>query len=178
VPARPPDDARARPRARSGPRPRHGSRRIALALPAVALCGLVIGLIDWSPAPAREAADRAPTAGERVQRLEHQRAVNDAVNDLAARRTAIRHRLRRAVRPAGQAAAANALADAYGVARETLDGSGAALRRDSPIRTSLRDAERSYQRLARAAQKRDRRQWRDARRQTRRHEAYLERALG
>jgi protein kinase-like protein len=179
VPERTADETRHAPRPRPAPRPR--SRRVRARLgvvgPAVALCGLVVGLVDWSapPAPAPPPADRSPAATERAKRQVE--AVSDAVEDLAARRVVLRSELRAARRPAGQAAAAKALAGAYREARGALSGPAATVRGTAPIRAGLRKTESAYRRLAATARARDRRAWRLARRETLRREARLERVL-
>jgi Protein kinase domain len=177
VPPRVEGLAPARPRRRPRPRPRLLGGRLRLALTAVALCGFVAGVVDWSAPPASSGADRVPAAAERAQRAEHIEAVGDAVRRLDARRVALRRELRRARRPAGQAAAARALAAAYGDTREALPGPAVAIPGAGRIAERLRETERAYRRLASAARSRDRRAWRVARRATVRREAGLERAL-
>jgi Protein kinase domain len=166
-------------RRRSEPRPRRvrAPRRLGLAVPAVALCGLVLGLVDWSAPPAPPAAEPAPAAAERSQQVAHVSAVSDAVERLADRRVALRRELRAARRPAGQAASARALADAHRKARAAMSGSPAAVPGEAHIRAGLRATESAYRRLASTARARDRRAWRLARRETLRREARLERLL-
>jgi serine/threonine-protein kinase len=178
VKARPPDDApvAARPRAVARPRRSRAGLGIGIVVPAVALCGLALGLVDWSAPPAP--SDPAPAAAEReARRTEQVRAVGDAVDKLAARRVALRRELAAARRPAGQAASAGALADAYGRAREALAKPSQGVAAAVPMRSALSDTESAYRRLASTARARDRRAWRQARRETRRREAQLERVL-
>jgi hypothetical protein len=135
-----------------------------------------LGLVDWSAPPAP--SDPAPAAAEReARRTEQVRAVGDAVDKLAARRVALRRELAAARRPAGQAASAGALADAYGRAREALAKPSQGVAAAVPMRSALSDTESAYRRLASTARARDRRAWRQARRETRRREAQLERVL-
>jgi hypothetical protein len=173
VTPRPPDEARAAPRPRAVARPRRKRTRIGIgiALPAVALCGLAVGLVDWSAPPA--APDRAPAAAERARLGEQVRDVENAVERLAARRVGLRRELAAARRPAGQAASARALADAYGNARKRLPDSAAT----APIRAGLGGTERAYRKLAATARARNASAWRRARGETRRREAQLERTL-
>jgi hypothetical protein len=143
-------------------------------VPAVALCGLAVGLVDWSappePSPPR-AVEAAPAGAEQA------RAVRESVERLGARRVALRRKLGEARRPAGQAAAAGALADAYARTRAALAKPSAAVPAAEPIRTALGETESAYRRLAATARARDRRAWRQARREIERREARLERAL-
>jgi Protein kinase domain len=171
--------ARPRREARSAARPRRArsGRWIALALPAVALCGFVAGLIDWSGDPRPASPAPAPAAAERARQAAHVEAVGAAVEDLAARRVALRRDLREARRPAGQAAAARALAGAYESTREALPDSPARGPREAAIRAGLRGTEAAYRSLASAARGRDRAAWRRAVRATERREAQLARAL-
>jgi Protein kinase domain len=177
VTPRPPDDVRvaSRPRAVARPRRRRTRIGIGIVVPAVALCGLAVGLVDWSAPPA--APDRAPAAAERARQTEQVRAVGDAVEQLAARRVDLRRQLASARRPAGQAAAAGALANAYGRTREALAKPSAAVPAARPIRRALRETEGAYRRLAATARARDRSAWREARRATRLAEAQVERTL-
>jgi hypothetical protein len=133
--------------------------------------------VDWSPPPAPAPPDRAPAAAGRARLGEQVKAVEGAVERLAVRRVALRGELAGARRPAGQAASAKALAKAYGRTRETLASPAAEVTAAAPIRNALRDTESAYRHLAAAARQRDRRAWRQARRETRRREAQLERAL-
>jgi hypothetical protein len=178
VTPRPPDDVRvaSRPRAVARPRRRRTRIGIGIVVPAVALCGLAVGLVDWSAPPA--APDRAPAAAERARLGEQVREVEDAVERLAARRVALRRELAAARRPAGQAASARDLANAYGRAREALAKPSATVPAATPIRRVLGETESAYRRLASTARARDRRAWRQASRETRRREAQLERTLG
>ena len=145
-----------------------------LAVPAVALFGLAVGLVDWSgqpePSPPR-AVEAAPAA------VEETRAVREAVRELGARRAALRQKLADARRPVGQAATARALADAYGRASEALAQPSAAVPAAVAIRAALGDTESAYRRLAATARARDPGQWRRASRATRQREAQLERTL-
>jgi Protein kinase domain len=180
VPRRTQEDARVTPRPRPVARPRRLRARIGFGalVPAVAVCGLALGLIDWSAPPAPgPPGDRARAASERAERAADVRAVNRAVRELAARRVALRRELRNARRPAGQAAAAGALARAYRQARAALPESATAVPGVAPIRAGLRETETAYRRLASTARARDRRAWRLARRETLRREARLERVL-
>jgi Protein kinase domain len=174
------EDARVTPRPRPVARPRRRRPRIAIgvAIPAVALCGLAVGLIDWSTPPGPEPpAARAAAAAERAERAAQVKGVSEAVEQLAARRARLRRQLRAARRPAGQAASARALADAYRKARVALPAPSAALPAAAPIRAGLRETENAYRRLAASARARDRLSWRVARRETRRREARLLRVL-
>ena len=173
-----PDEARvaSRPRAVARPRRRRTRVGIGVVVPAVALCGLAVGLVDWS-APSSPPPDRAPAAAEPARQTEQVTAVGDAVEQLAARRVDLRRDLAAARRPPGQAAAASALANAYGRASEALAKPSAAVPAVRPIRAPLRETESAYRRLATTARARDRRDWRQARSETRRSEAQLERAL-
>ena len=184
VPPRAKDDTAASPRPQLQPRRRRGSRPavtrkwVAIALPLAALCGLVVGLIDWSNQPApRTASPAPPVAAEQARQADRVRAIETAVGDLAARRARLRGELRDARRPAGQAAGARALAGAYRDARTSLPGAGDAVPGEVRIRAALRETEGSYRRLAAAARSRDRREWRAARRETARSEAALRQAL-
>jgi hypothetical protein len=178
VTPRPPDEPRAASRPRAVARPRRARTRIGIGVvvPAVALCGLAVGLVDWSGPPAPR-ADRAGVVAAQARQAEQARVVEEAVERLAARRVALRRELASARRPAGQAAAAGAMADAYGRAREALGRSAAAVPAAGPIGGALRDTESAYRRLARTARAQDRRAWRLAVRETRRSDAQLERAL-
>jgi Protein kinase domain len=180
VPQRTQEDARVTPRPRPVARPRRLRARVGIGvlIPAVALGGLALGLVDWSAPPAPDPpADRARAAPEQAQRAAHVKAVSEAVEQLAARRVALRRDLRAARRPAGQAAAARALADVYRKARRALPASSTLVPATAPIRAGLRDTEGAYRRLASTARARDRRAWRLARRETLRREARLERVL-
>jgi Protein kinase domain len=180
VTPRPPDEPRAASRPRAVARPRRARTRIGIGVvvPVVALCGLAVGLVDWSgpPAPASP-SDRASAAAERARQTEQVRAVGDAVEQLATRRVDLRRRLASARRPAGQAAAAGALADAYARTRDALAKPSAAVPAAAAIRGGLRETESAYRRLAAAARARDPGPWRRARRETRQREAQLERTL-
>jgi hypothetical protein len=179
VPPRTEEESRVAPRPRAVARPRRARARVGIGVvaPAVALCGVALGMVDWSAPPAPPPSDRAPAAAERALRAEQVRAVGDAVENLAARRVALRRELTAARRPAGQAASASALAEAYGRTREALARSAAAIPAAAPIRGALRETEGAYRRLASTARERDRRAWRLATRETRRREAQLERVL-
>jgi hypothetical protein len=183
VPERVQEDARVTPRPRSVPRPRRRSARlgIGVVVPVVALCGLAVGMVDWSAPPATgpppDRASAAAAEAERAERAEHVSTVGDAVDRLAARRLALRRELRAVRRPAGQAASARALADAYGKTGDTLARSAGTLPATVPMRRALRETEGAYRRLASTARARDRGAWRRARRETRRREAQLERVL-
>ena len=176
VTPRPPDDARVASRPPAAARPRRTRTRmgIGVVVPAVALCGLAVGLVDWSgppePSPPR-AVEAAPAA------VEETRAVREAVRELGARRAALRQKLADARRPVGQAATARALADAYGRASEALAQPSAAVPAAVAIRAALGDTESAYRRLAATARARDPGQWRRASRATRQREAQLERTL-
>jgi hypothetical protein len=164
-------EARPVRRPRPVPRPRRSRAglRLGVAAPAVALCGLALGLVDWSePPPAAERPSAAAAAQARQAA-----AVKQAVGELAARRVALRRRLADARRPAGQAAAARGLARAYRRGRGALPAAPAV----APVRASLRHTEAAYRRLGAAARRQDRSAWRAARRETLRREARLERAL-
>jgi hypothetical protein len=187
VTPRPEDETRI---ARRPPRPVPRRRRprarvgIGVVAPAVAVCGLALGFIDWSsaPAPGPPQGERAPAATDRAQRADRlraqqARAVGNAVEKLATRRVALRRDLACARRPAGQAAAASALAAAYRDARRALDGTAARVPAAAPIKAGLRRTEKAYRRLAATARARDRGAWRQARRETARGEAQLERTL-
>jgi hypothetical protein len=171
---------------RAVPRRRRPRARVGLGVvaPAVAVCGLALGLIDWSssPAPGPPQTERTPAVASKPAptaeaRAEQARTVSDAVERLATRRVALRRDLAAARRPAGQAAAASALAVAYRDARDTLDSAAAKVPGAAPIETGLRRTERAYRRLAATARANDRAAWRKARRETGRREAQLERAL-
>jgi Protein kinase domain len=168
-----------RPRPVARPRRRRPRVGIAVVLPAVAACGLALGLIDWSASPASAPPlDRARApAPEQPQRAAQAKAVREAVEDLAVRRVALRRKLRDARRPPGQAASARALADAYRKARRALPASSRAVPDAARIRAGLRETEGGYRRLATTARAQDRRAWRLARRETLRREALLERVL-
>ena len=181
VPERPREDARVTPRPRPVARPRRRRPRVAIGVvvPAVALCGLAVGLVDWSTPPAPEpSAARAAAAAERAARAAQVKGVSEAMEELAVRRVRLRRQLRAARRPAGQAVSARALAEAYRKARVALPPPSAAPPAAAPIRAGLREAENAYRRLAASAQARDRVEWRLARRETRRREARLVRVLG
>jgi hypothetical protein len=182
VPERKQAEARVTPRPRPVARPRRRTRvGIGVAVPVVALCGLALGMIDWSaPSASSTPADRARSAAlsaERAERAEQVKAVGDAVDRLAARRVALRGDLRDARRPAGQAASARALAGAYARTRDTLAKSAGALPAATPIRRAMGRTESAYRRLAATAGARDTRAWRKARREARKREAQLERVL-
>jgi hypothetical protein len=180
VTPRSPDETRVAPRPRAVARPRRRRTRVGIGIvvPAVALCGLAVGLVDWSAPPApsapppRAAAEPAPAAAEEA------RAVREALRQLGARRAALRQKLADARRPAGQAATASALADAYGRAGDALAKPSAAVPAAGAIRDGLRETESAYRRLAATARARDLGPWRRARRETRQREAQLERTLG
>ena len=176
VPPRTQSDGHVVPR-RSEPPPRRVRGRLGLAVPIVALCGFAAGLVDWSAPPAPSPPDRGPAGLMRAQQVIQVEAVGNTVENLAARRVALRRQLRRARRPLDQAGAVSTLAAAYGKARKTLPRSPAGAPREAAIRARLRETEGAYRRLAAAARARDRRGWRLARRETRRREAALERAL-
>jgi Protein kinase domain len=176
VDPRPPGDVRVPSRSRAVKRPRRARNRVGIGVvaPAVALCGLALGLVDWSappPAPPpRAAAEPAPAAAE-------QGAVREAIKELGARRAAFRQKLAGARRPAGQAAAARALVNVYGRTSEALAKQSAAVPAAVAIRSDLRQTESAYRRLAAAARARDPDRWRQARAETRRREVELERTL-
>jgi Protein kinase domain len=178
VPPRPAEQPRTASRPRAVARPRRARIRVGLAVvvPAVALCGLGLGMVDWSSPPALP-PDRAPAAADLARQTEQGRAVGRAVERLATRRVVLRRELAAARRPARQAAAARALANAYGRAGGALARRSAAVPAAAPIRDALRRTEGSYRRLASTARARNRRAWRKARSETRRSEAQLERVL-
>jgi Protein kinase domain len=183
VPERAQEEARVRPRPRPAARPRRrpARLRIGVVVPVVALCGLAVGMVDWSAPPATgppvDRAHAAAAKAEQAERAEQVNTVGDAVDRLAARRVALRRELRAARRPAGQAASARALAAAYGKTGDKLTRSAGALPATAPIRRALRETQGAYRRLASTARSRDRRAWHRARRETRRREAQLERVL-
>lgn len=180
VPERTQEESRVTPRPRPVARTRRGGARVGIGVvvPVVALCGLAVGLVDWSgpPAPSRS-PEQARAGPERAEQAAQVKAVRDAVDTLAARRVALRRQLRAARRPAGQAASARDLANAYRKARAALPKSSAAPPATEPIRAGLRETEAAYRRLASTARAHDRRAWRVARRETQRREARLERVL-
>jgi serine/threonine-protein kinase len=178
VTPRAPDEARVASRPRPVARPRRRRTRIGIGIvvPAVALLGLALGMVDWS-APPEPPRDRAGVAVAQARQAEQVRAVDGAVERLAARRVALRRELAAARRPAGQAASARALANAYLRTREALAKPSEAIPPAAPIRRALHETESAYRRLARTARAQDRRAWRLAARETRRREAQLERAL-
>ena len=179
VTPRPAEEPRVAPRPRAVARPRRARTRVGIAVvvPAVALCGLALGVVDWSsPSAPDPPPARAPAAGQ-VGQAEQVRVVGDTVERLGARRVTLRRELATARRPAGQAAAATALANAYGRAREALAKPAAAVPAAAPIREALHETENAYRRLASTARARDRRAWREARGDAERREVQLERAL-
>lgn len=181
VPDQPANGALAAPHPRMDAPPVVRSRRpyggwFARALPAVAVCGFAAGLIDWSGDPPPAAPDR-DAAAQRAEQAAHVEAVGAAVEELAERRVALRRDLREARRPAAQASGAAALARAYRRTRDALPEGAAQGERELAIRSSVRNTESAYRRLASAARARDRAAWRRARQATRRREAQLERVL-
>jgi serine/threonine-protein kinase len=177
VPERSAEDSRAAPRPRTVARPRRKRAGVGLgvAVPAVALFGLAVGLVDWSSPPSAPApaADRSGVVAAQARQAEQVRAAERAVERLGARRLVLRRDLAEARRPAGQAAAAAALGDAYDRAGKVMPDTRSSAR----IRAALGDTEGAYRRLASTARARDRGAWRRAVNDTRRREAQLERAL-
>jgi len=161
------------------PRPRLGRLGLVLALFASVVGGLVAGSIDWSgdPRPAIAAPSPSPPDTDRVTRAAYVNAVASSVDRLRARRDAARRQLRAARRAAGQAAAATALARAYRDARRALPAPQPRVSGESRLAATLRGAELAYRRLARAAETRNHRAWRAARRETLRRERALEHML-
>jgi Protein kinase domain len=150
---------------------------VGVALCASVVSGFATGGIDWSgdPRPLPEVRSQAPQ--DRPREATYTQRVTRAVERLRERRVTARRRLRAARRPAGQAAAAGALAGAYRGARKALPPPPAGATGGPALDESLRDAERAYRKLATAARGRNRRGWRAARRDARRREAALHRAL-
>ena len=150
---------------------------VGVALCASVVSGFATGGIDWSgdPRPLPEVRSQAPQ--DRPREATYTQRVTRAVERLRERRVTARRRLRAARRPAGQADAAGALAGAYRGARKALPPPPAGATGGPALDESLRDAERAYRKLATAARGRNRRGWRAARRDARRREAALQRAL-
>jgi Protein kinase domain len=150
---------------------------VGVALCASAVSGFATGGIDWSGDHRPLPAVRSQAPHDRLREAAYTQRVTHAVERLRERRVAARRRLRAARRPAGQAAAARALAGAYRGARMALPQPPPGATGGSALDESLRDAERAYRKLATAARGRNSRGWRAARRDARRREAALQRAL-
>jgi hypothetical protein len=150
---------------------------VGVALCASAVSGFAAGGIDWSGDPRPLPAVRSEAPQDRLREAAYTQRVTRAVERLRERRVAARRQLRAAPRPAGQAAAARALAGAYRDARKALPQAPAGATGGPALDESLRDAERAYRKLAASARGRNRRGWRAARRDARRREAALQRAL-
>lgn len=179
--APPPEERKRVRRAHARPgvarRVRRTTAWIGVALFASAVSGFATGGVDWSGDPRPKPAARSHAPQDRLQDAAYTQRVTTAVDRLRERRVAARRRLHAARRPVGQASAAAALATAYRDAREALPRANDQATGEPGLGESLRDAERSYRKLAAAARGRNPRAWRIARREALHREAALQRAL-